>query len=405
MNRLKLYAKQFHPVVWVLLGGTVLARGASFMTLPFLAIYLSSTMDLHPLLIGLTIGISPLTGTIGGFIGGYLSDRFGRKPVMLSALMMWCLVFYGFALADSPALFVILNALNGLCSSFFEPTSQALIADLTDKKYRMKAFSLRYTAINVGASAGPLLGAYLAAVSADSTFVITGTIYLLYGIFLAVFLARYKIKKTADPAKKGATFKESLRVVRRDKALLFLILGSILINFGYAQIDSTLPQFLENELANGIVVYSSLLSINAVMVVILQLPISSFAEKFQPLQVMMCGSVLLSLGLVCFSFTNGWIIGILAMLIVTIGEILIFPSSSIMIDQLADDTNRGTYFGASQFRKIGHFAGPILGGFLLGQTGGQIAFWIIAGLSLGSIVFYRMGNLVTVKAGVRSVEG
>ncbi|HSO57995.1 MAG TPA: hypothetical protein VLQ66_07130 [Paenisporosarcina sp.] len=60
----------FHPVVWTLLIGTVFARGASFMALPFLALYLSNTHGIHPIWIVITFGLSPLTGILVGFIGG-----------------------------------------------------------------------------------------------------------------------------------------------------------------------------------------------------------------------------------------------------------------------------------------------------------------------------------------------
>ena len=113
----------FHPVVWTLLLGTIFARGASFMAIPFLALYLASTEGIHPVLIGVTIGLAPLTGTIGGFIGGYFSDRFGRKKVMLGTIFVWALVYIGFSQASHIGVFMALNALNGLCRSFFEPSS------------------------------------------------------------------------------------------------------------------------------------------------------------------------------------------------------------------------------------------------------------------------------------------
>jgi MFS family permease len=404
MNKIKNYYQQFHPIVWVLLSGTVLARGSAFATLPFLAIYLSRNLDLHPVMIGITIGISPLSGVIGGFLGGHLSDRFGRKPVMIGSLLSMSLVYFGFMVAETPVWFIVLNALNGLSGSFFEPSGQALIADLTEKSKRMRAFSLRYTAINIGASVGPLLGAYLAVVSAKSAFMLTGIMYFIYVLILAYMM---KIHNLGNPVHNGAskvTIAASLRIIGKDKALLYLILGSMIINFGYSQMESNVPQHLESAIANGVFVYSVMLSINACMVVILQMPISHFAERFRTMQVMMAGAVFLSAGLLAFGFVTGWFTAVLAIVLVTIGEILIFPSSSYLVDKLATDELRGTYFGAAQFRKIGHFFGPIAGGYLLKEAGGTVLFSVVAITVLGSILFFMRGNKVFVKTSPLAVK-
>jgi MFS family permease len=403
MSRFNRYLKRFHPIVWVLLTGTVLSRGAMFMTMPFLAIYLSRSMDMHPLFIGLTVGISPLVATIGGFIGGHLSDRYGRKPILMISLFAISLVFFGFSMVNNPLWFILLNALNGLSNSFFEPTSQALMADLTDKKQRMKVFSLRYTAINIGAAVGPLLGAYLANISAESTFIITGSIYFFYAIALTALLRRFKLGGTTA-GKTKVTFMDAMTIVKRDSALRYLILGIILVNIGYSQLQSTLPMHLEDSLENGVYLFSILLSINAVMVVFLQMPVSAAAEKFRPMQTMVFGAMIMILGLIGFGFTNGWFLSILSVTLLTLGEILIFPANSVLIDRLAPEHLRGIYFGAGQFRKVGNFAGPVLGGFLLSEVGGPMMLWIISIIALFSIIFFSMGNRSFVKAEPQRVK-
>ncbi|WP_240338465.1 MDR family MFS transporter [Peribacillus alkalitolerans] len=394
MNGIKRYMKVFHPIVWTLLAGTIFARGASFMTMPFLAIYLSRNLDMHPILIGITIGISPLTGTIGGFIGGHLSDRFGRKPIMISALFVWSGVFYAFSMASVPMAFILLNALNGLCRSFFEPTSQALIADLTPKENRMRAYSLRYTAINIGAAIGPLLGAFFATKSADLTFLITGTMYLLYAIGLLLQMNKHlsSTVKSAERKDNPASIKAVFQVVRKDRMLLMLILGTILVNAGYSQVESNLPQYLEDAIPKGVYLYSILISLNAIMVIILQMPISHYAEKFKPMHLMVAGAIFMGVGLFSFGYFNAWAGLIVAMGLLTIGEILIFPSNSLVIDQLAEEGMRGAYFGASQFRSLGHFFGPIAGGYLLTEIGGPFMFTCIATLVMVSTIFFYKGS-------------
>ena len=103
--------KYFHPLVWIILSGTIFARTASFMAMPFLALYLHNELQASPLLIGVTLGIAPLFATFGGLCGGYLTDRFGRKIVLITTVFVWSLTFIGFALAPSALYFVISTSL------------------------------------------------------------------------------------------------------------------------------------------------------------------------------------------------------------------------------------------------------------------------------------------------------
>jgi MFS family permease len=381
----------FHPVVWTLLIGTVFARGASFMALPFLALYLSNTHGIHPVWIGLTIGLSPLTGTIGGFIGGYFSDRFGRKKVMLWTILVWGLVYFGFSQASHIGVFMALNALNGLCRSFFEPSSQAMMADLTAPQKRKRVFSLRYTAINIGASLGPLLGVYIAQFSTSLPFLLTGLMYLLYGGTLFIMLNRYSISLVTPVHQ--LPLLDTLMVTWKDKTLLVFIIGGILINVGYSQIDSNLPQYIQQSFSEGVALFARLVALNAILVIILQVPLSLISEKWPVLRVMIFGSIFFAVGFASFGFATSAIGMMIAMAIVTIGEIFIFPSTSVFIDQIAPEDRKGTYFGAGQFRSIGNFTGPVLGGWLLQDFGGNFLFSVIAGIILCSIFFYYLGNL------------
>ncbi|WP_240620344.1 MDR family MFS transporter [Peribacillus acanthi] len=399
MNGIKRYIRMFHPIVWTLLAGTIFARGASFMTMPFLAIYLSQNLDMHPILIGITIGISPLTGTIGGFIGGHLSDRLGRKPIMIIALFIWSGVFFAFSMASVPVAFILLNALNGLCRSFFEPTSQALISDLTPRENRMRAFSLRYTAINIGAAIGPLLGAYFATKSADLTFLITGTMYLLYATMLFLQMNKHlpsSVTGSTNRKNNTMSIKAVFHVIRKDRMLLMLILGTILVNAGYSQVESNLPQYLKDTFTKGVYLYSILVSLNAIMVIILQMPISHYTERFKPMHLMVSGALFMGIGLFGFGFFDAWSGLFVSMGFLTIGEILIFPSNSLVIDQLAEEGMRGAYFGASQFRSLGSFFGPIAGGYLLTEIGGPFMFTSISLLVLVSTLFFYKGSSMTI---------
>ncbi|WP_042478083.1 MDR family MFS transporter [Bacillus ndiopicus] len=377
----------FHPLVWIILFGTIFTRIASFMTMPFLAIYLHNVHAASPMLIGFTVGVAPLFATFGGFIGGYLTDRFGRKIVIIITIFVWGSVFFGFALTTLAAFFVFLNALNGLCRSFFEPATQALMIDFTDNDKKRRLFSVRYTAINIAAVIGPLVGVMISTLASPIIpFVITGIMYIVYGLFLVIILNKYEMRQKLLTNEQN--IKSVLHIVFSDYKLLLFLAGGTLIGLGYAQFDSTLPQLIQLKLEDGVKLYSLLISLNAVVVLILQLPISMLTEKVSILTSLITGIIFFALGLIMFGIANAAWLFIVAIVIFTIGEIFTFPMMNAVIEEIAPETQKATYLGASQLKNIGGFIGPVLGGWLLIHFQEQL-FLIIALLVLISIPFYK----------------
>ncbi|WNR43226.1 MDR family MFS transporter [Paenibacillus roseipurpureus] len=392
MNRVRQFLHAYHPIVHTLILGTVMARAASSMSLPFLAIYLAKHSDMSPSLIGIVIGMGALAGTVGGFVGGTLSDRFGRRVIMLGALFGWGFVFLGFGIVKLPVLFMLLNMLNGLCRSFYEPVSQALMADLTEPAKRRQVFSLRYMAINIGVAVGPLLGAFFATMNGALPFLLTGVIYLIYGITLYALLIKFGIKQIEGEKKSKITFGSAWNVIRKDMTFRLYIIGGIIGAIGYSQVMVTLSQYLQMDFTNGVNMFAVLMSANAIVVIAMQIPLGKWAEKYPPLTAIIVGNIMFALGDVGFAFSHSLTWLIISMGIFTFGEILNYPAANLLIDKLAPENMRGTYFGAQTLTNLGHFMGPWIGGFLLVSFGGKTLFLLIAILSMVGSIFYWRGT-------------
>nr|WP_232423530.1 MULTISPECIES: MFS transporter [Bacillus] len=236
---------RMHPFVVNIIIGTFFARLTSSMVMPFLAIYLTKEKGISPVLTGAIIGISSLIGVFTSFLGGYLSDRFGRKIILLMSLFMHSIVFIGFALSDSVIMFFVCSALNGACRSFFEPSSRALMSDFTEEKNKLLIFNFRYTAINVGVAVGPLLGLLLGSSSTTTPFYITSIMYFLYFLSLVLLFKRYPIQSEGKSSL-PTTLTQALSVLKKDRIFSLSIIGIICGVIGYSQFGSTLPQYLSS---------------------------------------------------------------------------------------------------------------------------------------------------------------
>jgi MFS family permease len=392
--------KQLHPISVNIIIGTLFSRMATFMTIPFLAIYLTKTKGISPIEAGTIIGVSAFVSLFGGFIGGHLSDRYGRKRIMLTSIFIWSLVFIGFATAEHVFMFFILNALNGLCRSFFEPSSRALLSDITKQENKLLVFNLRYAAINVGAAVGPLAGLKIGSATSTTAFWITALVYALYGICLFIMFQRMEDIDSSDKSsnQEQPTFIMACRIIAHDKILLFSLIGMTLGIAGYSQFSSTIPQYLSSApyFQDGVQLFSYLIVVNAITVLIAQYPVSRIGKYYSPIVSILLGTVTVGVGLFLFGlFHHPWML-VMAMIIFTIGEVMMFTMSDLFIDQIAKPNMKGIYFGAMGFTAIGNAFGPMLGGLLISLFGfshtnylfGSLAFLSFAGFPFLFYVSY-----------------
>ncbi|WP_379967567.1 MDR family MFS transporter [Ectobacillus sp. sgz5001026] len=388
---------KIHPLAWNIIIGTLFARLATSMSMPFLAIYLTMTKGVSPSVTGAIIGISMLVGVFASFIGGSLSDKYGREKIMVGSIIVWTLVFIGFAFADNIVAFFLLNAGNGICRAFFEPTSRALLSDLTKPENRLMIFNLRYGAINAGVAIGPIVGLQLGTSSSTTPFLVAAAVYILYMASLLIQFRHYEFVKT--PKDQHVTMKQSLHIIRKDRVLFLTIIGLIACNVVYSQFSSNLSQYFANSgvFYDGVKIFSYALTINAVSVIVFQYPVTRIGKKYSALVSIMIGTLIVSVGLFCIGLSKTeWMVYACTILF-TVGEVLMFSMTDLFIDQISPSYAKGSYFGAMGFTGFGSVIGPWLGGILLehyGYQNGGFVFSLVAILGFISFPILLLVNIL-----------
>ncbi len=288
--------------------------------------------------------------------------------------------------------------LNGLCHAATHPVSAALISDHTEVRLRKTAFHLRYFAINVGASVGPFFGASLLLKDPSLGFYLTAAVYLVYWLACALWLPRDS-KRPSGEAGHAATFRETMTAIANDPPLLYYTLAFILMGTTYAQLESTLPQYLQAAQGDaGVKLFGLLMGVNALSVVTLQIPLTRVMRRLSLLGTVKAGSGVYGMGLALFGVVGQSRLGmILAMVILTMGEVLIFSNGNLLIDQIAPEDKKGAYFGASGLWALGATFGPAFGGYLMVASGGQALFFVMGAIGIANGFVYGLGHRARAK--------
>lgn len=372
--------------------GTGIATTARAMTLSFLAIKLQQTFGLGPAMVGFLLGLGSLMGAIAAPLAGALSDKVGRNVVLTSVLVALAVAMAALALAETVLLFCIAQSLASVAISIFVPISRALMSDVCPEPLRLKCFSWRHMASNIGWAAGPLIG-IAAGVASTSLFLVASGTYATLALILWWCLSFSPATREDVPRGVEATsMADSIKAAMSDRRLLYCIAGSTLLVAVYGQWTATLAPYLLGSVPGGVEIFAYIVSINGMVVIVGNPFARRFVEWAGPSNTLVVGCMFFILSELGFLVSAGMTGFVVSMVVFTVGEILVMPSEYVIVDRISTARNRGSYFGAHSVSTVGSFLGPTAGGIALGTLGGPAMFSLFAGSALIGMLLFVAGS-------------
>ena len=382
-RRITHYVKDMHFTrpFWIMATGSFINRAGNFV-MPFFALYLTSRQHLSISEATLIISAMGIGSLVAGICGGVLADTIGRRTTILLSLICSATFMLALGFSHSVPLIILFAILFEFSGDLYRPASSAAIADIVPAAKRPQAYSIRYWANNIGSAIGPVIAGLLAPISYLLLFIGDALTTLIFSVMVWLgFPEPQRVHKTVANKEHAG-----IRDAFKDPWLWSYALLGFLFDCLYIQWGTSLPIDMS---AHGLkeVAYGSIMSINALQVVLISLPITSFFARRAHHIALACAALMLGVGMGIHGLLHSYPGYVLAVCIWTFGEIINYPISSSVIVELSPAHLRGTYQGIfSTIRSCSFLIAPAVGGFFL-EHFGSFVLWsgcLIIGLCIAT---------------------
>jgi multidrug resistance protein len=351
----------------VLLGGMFLVMvgfGIIIPIMPFYVLHFGAT-SVH---LGLLMATYSTTQFIFAPVWGAVSDRIGRKPVLLIGLAGFVVSFVIFGLSTQLWMLFVARILGGALSSAALPAAMAFISDSTSEENRAGGMAIMGAAMGLGMIFGPAIGGLLSGVSIQTPFFVAaamGSVNLVIGFFLMP-----ESLKTAWGAAAGAgqeTTAVRLRASSRWQLargpLLLLFLLSFLTSFAMAGLQSTFALYLNARLDYGTTEMGVVFTAMGFVGVIAQgLVVGRLIRRLGEALVLKWGLVLAVVGILAVTRLHDMVTTLAFVGLYSLGNSLLRPAMSSLVSKKSS-SGQGAALGAmNSFDSLGRMLGPLWGG-------------------------------------------
>ena len=343
-----------------------LINAAGFSTcVPFLSLYLYQERGIAMTLVGTAFLASGLISAVTQIIGGYLSDRYGRKKIILVSMSLHILNNLGMIamIAYSASVWVILFVyiLGRAAGMTSRPALSAMVVDLSKKDRLTETYGLLRVGRNLGWASGPALGGYLATFLSYAWLFGVAVLMNTIAFLIILFFLRESWSSTTEHTEIRSIFS-----VAENKSFVLFTGLCLLVFLCMAHLGSTLSVFTVDRLGFSTAEYGLLLTANGLFVVLFQYPVALGISRFRKSIVLVLGSFMYCIGWLYMGWTTGFAWALTAMIIVTVGEITFSPVATAVVGELAPREKRGRYMGFFGWSEtIGMSVAPLVGGILL----------------------------------------
>lgn len=376
--------------LWLLVIGMVInVTGASFLW-PLNTIYIHQELGKSLSVAGLVLMLNAGAGVIGNLIGGRLFDQIGGYKTILIGIAITMGSAFTLAFFHSWVYYVVLMIGLGFGSGVTFPSMYAMAGTVWPEGGR-KAFNSIYVAQNLGVAVGAALGGLVASIRFDYVFFANGFMYVIF--FLVAFFGFKGLDaKTNERAQTTTIFDQAVAIENkaRFKALLILCVGFVICWIAYVQWQSTISVHTQS-LGISLQQYSFIWTVNGALIVLGQPLLSAVVKKwFHTLK----GQIYFGLAIFMVSFfvlaqAEIFVVFVVAMIILTVGEMFVWPAVPTIAHQLAPVGKAGFYQGVvNSVATGGRMVGPFLGGVIVDLFGMQMLFY-------GLMVIFLIGFVTT----------
>ena len=357
--------KKYPPQFWLMLLGLIISSTGTTMVWPFLTIYASEKLLLPLAAVTSLMTFNSVSGFVSSVIAGSLVDRFGRKGMMVIGLFGMAIVYLGYMPAKEFWQFALLMLLSGSFNPLYRVGTDAIVADMIEPENRTQAYSLVRMGRNVGVALGPILGGLVLSRSYNIGF-ITASIALTFFGLLTIFFLKETLQR--DPNRHHDSLRDQLRVISealRNKAFSRMVGSFTLMEICATLMWVVLAVYIKQNYGIGEAQYSWIPTTNALMVIFLQVLITRLTQKHSPTRVMPVGAAFYAVAMLLVALSGNFWGFLLAMIIMTFGELITAPTATAYVANLAPADQRGRYlgfFGLAWYVALS--IGPMGAGFL-----------------------------------------
>ena len=316
---------------------------------------------------------------------GRISDRVGRKPVLLLGLFGFTFTFIGFGLSTELWMLFASRTISGLLTSATLPTVMAFIADTTEREQRGVGMSQLGAAMGLGTIFGPVLGGLLGTFSPSTPFFVAAGLGFAVAVFATIFLPeslspqmRAAAKISDKPRKSGIVSIFSML----GGPLAILLILALLISFAMAQLESTSALFYERKFSAGEAELGMIFMVMGVVSFLTQMflvgRVINWLGEERTIQFSLVGGT--------FSFLLYPLINSLvsAMAVVSLmGLITSFmrPALNSIISKRTPADEQGVTMGVTNsYYSLGRMFGPVTGGLIFDYLGLNGPFLFASGI-------------------------
>jgi len=284
--------KSLPSTYWILWIGTVINRLGGFV-IPFLTLYLTSQRNISPSRAAFMVALFGAGSFLSQLSGGEMTDRLGRRPVMLLSFFITPLAIIILGLAQAIWLISLMTLLAGYFTDLYRPAVNASIADLVPSEDRTRAFGYLYWAINLGAALAPILAGFMAHYNYFLLFLGDAVTTFIFGLLVFRRIPETQPIEAIHAAR--VPFANRLHQLRGEPVLIMFSLLALVFGTIYMQGNVTLPLDMQ---AKGFFPddYGLAIAVNGALIVLITLQLSKLVSRWPRFGAMAFAGFLLGAG-------------------------------------------------------------------------------------------------------------